>query len=89
MEDDLDLDHHADQPILLDVDDVCDWLSTSPSLDIVADEIRKLEIRVRDRQLALELLRQHVMTKIGVHHAQPFQWVSDVLGSSDYDPEPF
>jgi hypothetical protein len=75
--------------ILLGVDDVCDWLGTSPSLDSVAAEIRRLETRVRDGQMALELLRQHVLTKIGlVNEASPM-WAPGLIDFNEYDPEPF
>lgn len=63
------------------VEDMCDWLSSNPRLDDVAETIRRLRFIHREMDQAIELLRSHMLIAMG-------EGVSSARGSSVHE-EPF
>lgn len=70
------------------IEDVCDWLSERPSLDVVAERLRHLRLIHDELSQVVDLLRQHVLVSIG-ERSIPNRSGHGRTGYSDDEGEPF
>lgn len=53
------------EPLAPSMEDACDWLNRSPSLDEVAACLRKMRMVHRELGQVIDLLRQHALIELG------------------------